>query len=96
MNNKEFDQLVRDAAPKDLTPLDLDYAIEFYRFQARMERRYLGECMQLASRFKLCRINMLKELKAAEELKAEEELKAAEELLAGTDEELVAEEEPSE
>ena len=81
MNNKEFGQLVRDAAPKDLTTLDLDYAIEFYRFQARMERRFMGECMQLASRFKMFRLNLAKEFKAEEELRAEEELKAEEEEL---------------
>ena len=66
MNNKEFDQLVRNAAPEDLTTIDLDYAIEFYRYQGRMERRYLGECMQLASRFKGCRVKLVKEFKAAE------------------------------
>jgi len=79
MNNKEFDQLVRNAAPEDLTVIDLDYAIEFYRYQARMERRYLGECMQLASRFKGCRIKLVKEFKAAEKAKEEAAEKAMEE-----------------
>jgi hypothetical protein len=79
MNNKEFDQLVRNAAPEDLTEIDLDYAIEFYRYQARMERRYLGECMQLASRFKGCRIKLVKEFKAAEKAKEEAAEKAMEE-----------------
>jgi hypothetical protein len=78
MNNKEFDQLVRNAAPEDLTTIDLDYAIEFYRYQARMERRYLGECMQLASRFKGCRIKLVKEFKAAEKAIEEATEKAIE------------------
>ena len=79
MNNKEFDQLVRNAAPEDLLAIDLDYAIEFYRYQARMERRYLGECMQLASRFKACRIKLVKEFKAAEKAIEEATEKAIEE-----------------
>lgn len=96
MNNKEFDQLVRDAAPKDLTTLDLDYAIEFYRYQDRMERRFLGECMQLASRFKMFRINMVKEFNAQEELRKEAEAAEAAEAAETTEAVEETVEEPSE
>lgn len=60
MNSKEFEKMVKDSAPNDLISVDLDYAIEFYRYQNRMERRFLGECMQLASRFKTFRIQLSK------------------------------------
>ena len=62
MNIKEFNQIVRDAAPSDLTEEDLDYAIEFYRYQGRIERRYVGECMQLASSFKTHRLDLTKNI----------------------------------
>ena len=91
MNNKEFDQLVRNAAPEDLTIIDLDYAIEFYRYQGRMERRYLGECMQLASRFKGCRIKLVKEFKAAEKAIEEATEKAIEAAAENVTEEAAAE-----
>ena len=63
MNNKEFEQMVKDASPQDLSSDDLNCSIEFYRYQNRMERRYLGECIQLASRFKKYRIEVTKSLK---------------------------------
>ena len=62
MNNKEFDAMMRESAPKDLTEEDLDFAIEFYRYQGRMERRFVGECMQLASRFKEHRVQLTKSI----------------------------------
>ncbi len=73
MNNKEFEQMVKDASPQDLSDDDLNCSIEFYRYQNRMERRYLGECMQLASRFKKYRIEVTKSLELATAAEAEEE-----------------------
>lgn len=76
MNNKEFEQMVKDASPQDLGADDLDCAIEFYRYQNRMERRYLGECIQLASRFRKYRLETIKGIElaqAAEALEAENE-----------------------
>lgn len=72
MNNKEFEQMVKDASPQDLSDDDLNCSIEFYRYQNRMERRYLGECMQLASRFKKYRIEVKKSLELAMAAEAEE------------------------
>lgn len=72
MNNKEFDQMVKDSAPPDLMEIDLDYAIEFYRYQGRMERKHVGECMQLASRFKGMRIQLGKEAAATAEAETAE------------------------
>jgi len=73
VNNKEFEQMVKDASPQDLSDDDLNCSIEFYRYQNRMERRYLGECMQLASRFKKYRIEVTKSLELAMAAEAEEE-----------------------
>ncbi len=72
MNNKEFEQMVKDASPQDLGADDLDCAIEFYRYQNRMERRFLGECIQLASRFKKYRLEVTKNIELAR-IQAEEE-----------------------
>lgn len=57
---KEFNQIVRDAAPGDLMEEDLEFAIEFYRYQGRLEKRFVGECMQLASSFKSHRLHLAK------------------------------------
>ena len=65
--------MVKDASPQDLSDDDLNCSIEFYRYQNRMERRYLGECMQLASRFKKYRIEVTKSLELATAAEAEEE-----------------------
>jgi len=72
VNNKEFEQMVKDASPQDLGADDLDCAIEFYRYQNRMERRFLGECIQLASRFKKYRLEVTKNIELAR-IQAEEE-----------------------
>ena len=43
MNNKEFEQMVKDASPQDLSDDDLNCSIEFYRYQNRMA---VGEQVQ--------------------------------------------------
>ena len=94
MNNKEFEQMVKDASPQDLGADDLDCAIEFYRYQNRMERRYLGECIQLASRFRKYRLETIKSIELAQIAEAEALLEAENET--GTETETQTEEEVTE
>ena len=94
MNNKEFEQMVKDASPQDLGADDLDCAIEFYRYQNRMERRYLGECIQLASRFRKYRLETIKSIELAQLAEAEALLEAENET--GTETETQTEEEVTE
>jgi len=94
VNNKEFEQMVKDASPQDLGADDLDCAIEFYRYQNRMERRYLGECIQLASRFRKYRLETIKSIELAQLAEAEALLEAENET--GTETETQTEEEVTE
>ena len=96
MNNKEFEQMVKDASPQDLGADDLDCAIEFYRYQNRMERRYLGECIQLASRFRKYRLETIKSIELAQIAEAEALLEAENEAGAETGTETETEEEVTE